>query len=412
MICDVIKNKKLLDAPGVYKFLDARRRILYIGKATSLRDRVKSYCVKGVDTARGPIIVEMLEKTHSVSLEQTDSVLDALILEAVLIKKYQPKYNTKEKSDKSFNYVVITDEDFPRILIIREKELLGRPTSKFREVNKIFGPFPHGGQLRQALKIIRKIFPFRDMCKIGQKNFCFNSQIGLCPGVCVGNISKTEYRKTIKNIKLFFDGKKRTLVKNLEKEMSVFAKKQEFEKANKIKKTIFAIKHIQDVSLIKNTTTLNFLHSTFKIEAYDVAHLSGDALVGAMSVVENGETEKRKYRKFKIKSIVGINDTKALSEILSRRLSHTQWQFPNLIVVDGGKAQINAAKRVLDSIGAQIQIVGVVKDERHKPKRIEGKSFIARKYEKEILLANNEAHRFAIGFHHQQLRRGRGVMFR
>ena len=130
MICDVIKNKKLLDAPGVYKFLDARRRILYIGKATSLRDRVKSYCVKGVDTARGPIIVEMLEKTHSVSLEQTDSVLDALILEAVLIKKYQPKYNTKEKSDKSFNYVVVTDENFPRILIIREKELLGRPTSK------------------------------------------------------------------------------------------------------------------------------------------------------------------------------------------------------------------------------------------------------------------------------------------
>ncbi|MBI5004930.1 MAG: GIY-YIG nuclease family protein [Candidatus Lloydbacteria bacterium] len=402
LIYKKIKQKQILpDTPGVYRFLDARKKILYIGKATSLRDRVRSYFSSDIMSTRGPIIAEMLEQARDVRVVQTDSVLEALILEAALIKKHQPKYNSKEKSDKSFNYVVITDEDFPRVLITRERELLRGPlggsTSKW-------GPFPQGSVLREALKIVRKIFPFRDICKTEQKKPCFNAQIGLCLGVCIGAISKKEYAKIIQNLKLFFEGKKRILIKKLEREMREAAKHRAFERAHEIKKTIFALKHIQDVSLIKNTSTLNFPYSAFKIEAYDVAHFGGVASVGVMTVVEGGETQKNEYRKFNIKSFEGVNDTRALTEILSRRLAHAEWLLPRLIVVDGGTAQVNAVKRVLVSAGVAIPVVGVVKDERHRPKKIIGDRVFAIRHEADILLANAEAHRFAISFHRKRRR--------
>jgi len=209
---DLIK-KKLPDAPGVYFFLgrpskrdlglgsrkpesgDRAGKILYIGRATSLRSRVRSYFDARLADTRGPAIVVMVEEARGVRYEQTDSVLEALILEANLIKKHQPKYNTKEKSDKSFNYIVITKEDFPRVLLMRERELLLK-TKNYKLITSI-GPFPHGSVLREALKIVRKIFPFRDKCtpygspygsqtSIGSKRGCFNRQIGLCPGVCTG----------------------------------------------------------------------------------------------------------------------------------------------------------------------------------------------------------------------------------
>ncbi|MBI2046068.1 MAG: GIY-YIG nuclease family protein [Parcubacteria group bacterium] len=404
----------LPDTPGVYQFLGARKDILYIGKATSLRDRIRSYFSSDLMSARGPIIAEMLEQARDVRVVETDSVLEALILEAALIKKHQPKYNSKEKSDKSFNYVVITDEDFPRVLLARERELLGRRVSKLTwkpdvQVKDVFGPFTYGNQLREALKIVRKIFPFRDVCRLRQEKPCFNTQIGLCPGVCTGAISKKEYAKIIQNLKLFFEGKKGMLIKKLEREMREAAKHRAFERAHEIKKTIFALKHIQDVSLIKNTPTLNFSYSTFKIEAYDVAHFSGSASVGVMTVVEGGEAQKNEYRKFNIKSFEGVNDTRALSEILSRRLAHAEWPLPRLIVVDGGTAQVNAAKHALVSAGVAIPVVGVVKDERHRPKKIIGDRVLAIRHEADILFANAEAHRFAISFHRKRRMQNKNI---
>lgn len=401
-LCDKIKKKNWLpDMPGVYQFLDAQKKILYIGKATSLRDRVKSYCSSDIMNTRGPIIAEMLLLARDVRVIKTDSVLEALILEAALIKKHQPKYNSKEKSDKSFNYVVITDEDFPRVLLMRGKELLRGSTPKFiTKLKYSFGPFPRGSVLREALKIVRKIFPFRDICKIEKEKPCFNAQIGLCPGVCVGKVSKKEYAQTIQNLKLFFEGKKSALVKKLETAMRAVAKRREFEKAQEIKKTIFALKHIQDIALIGKGESRH--GSLMRIEAYDVGHFGGVASVGAMTVVENGEPVRSEYKKFKIKSFEGINDTRALAEILSRRLAHAEWSMPKLIVVDGGIAQMNAAKRVLISAGAAIRIVGVVKDERHRPKKILGDRALAIRHEADILLANAEAHRFAIKFHRKK----------
>lgn len=395
-------TRKLPDAPGVYIFRGSKRTVLYIGKATSLRARVLSYFNRNIIEARGPIIASMVEMVKTVDFIKTDSVLEALILEAHLIKKHKPPYNTKEKDNKSFNYVIITKERFPRVLIMRGRRLEVEPPS---DIKYSFGPFPQGTALREALNIVRKIFPFRDTCRVAQGKLCFNAQIGLCPGVCARKIPEKEYAKTIQHIKLFFEGKKPALLRSLEKEMNRSAKNLEFEKAARFKKTIFALKHIQDVALLKTDLLpgAGFGKEDARIEAYDIAHISGAHTVGAMVVFENGEVKKNDYRKFKIKMSTN-DDNASLREMLSRRFEHTEWPMPKLIVVDGGKAQVNTAEKALKEWGLLIPVVGVVKDEHHRPREIIGDKDAHKTYERSILLANSEAHRFAIAYH-RKLRR-------
>lgn len=391
-----LKKKKLPDAPGVY-FFKLGREILYIGKATSLRDRVRSYFAPDLIATRGPLILDLIFKADRLDFTETPSVLEALILESNLIKKHQPPYNTKEKDDKSYNYVIITDEDFPRIFVVRGKEIkLGLPYP----VRSQFGPYPNGTQLREALGLVRKIFPFRDKCEIGQSRPCFNHQIGLCPGVCFGVMGKQEYLKVIKNIELFFSAKTATLIRKIEKEMKVAAKAQKFEEAKLARNTLFALNHIRDVSLIRDDEIRET--NNYRIEAYDAAHISGTNNVGVMVVSENGELKKSDYRKFKIRETKG-DDLGALREMLSRRLGHLDWGRPSLIVLDGGELQMKAARAVLSkSIFKDTPLVSVVKDNRHKAKGLLGPGELVQKYKKQILLINNEAHRFAIAFHRQK----------
>ena len=445
----------LPDESGVYLF-KKNKDILYIGKATSLKDRVRSYFSNDLIAARGQFIVDMIFQADSVEFIKTDSVLEALILESNLIKKYQPRFNTKEKDDRSYNYVVITKEDFPKIMIIRERELAGgkrlnlKNSKRFNleepEYKATFGPFTNGTQLKEALKIVRKIFPFLDKYSKPKTGYGFYREIGLAPDVSSVE-AKKDYAKNIKNISLFFSGKKISIVKNLEKEMKIFAKNQEFEKADKIKRTIFALNHIQDVALIKeDSSRQDLVENGFRVEAYDVAHISGTNTVGVMTVVENGIVNKAEYRKFKInphtfhgftkfdqpkfkhKSVkehisssanqsnqvqneamkgVGVNesiqnDVAGLGEILRRRFNHPEWKFPDIIVVDGSTAQKNIAEKILKEKGIQSIVVAVTKDERHRPKAIQGREDVIHKYESEILLANSEAHRFAIKYHREK----------
>jgi excinuclease ABC subunit C len=413
--------------------LDARKKILYIGKATSLRSRVRSYFAADLHRSRGPLIVGMVKKAKSVEWRATDSVLEALILEANLIKRHKPKHNTDLKDDKSWNYVVVTKEDFPRVLLVRGKELAAQKSFLRRDERdpnsseknfvppaQVFGPFPHGAQLKEALKIIRKIFPFRDTCtpcaeqgpslKQGAKGrslfrckACFNATIGLCPGVCSGAINKTEYRKIVRRIVMLFQGKKSELIKSLERDMKRLAKAERFEEAAILRGQVFALKHIQDVSLIKEefrspSTSLGAIRA-MRIEAYDAAHLGGSAMVGVMTVVENGSALKNEYRKFKIKIAKAGDDVGALREMLSRRLAHDEWPLPRLIVVDGSTAQLNAAEKTLASFGVRIPVVGVTKDEKHRARAIQGDRGVITSHEHDILLANAEAHRFAISYH-------------
>jgi excinuclease ABC subunit C len=410
MTLDDFKKRasKIPDAPGVYFFIGSPKRggsqkapVLYIGKATSLRSRVRSYFASDLNQTRGPLLVEMLAQAKGLEWQETDSVLEALILEANLIHTRQPKYNTLLKDDKSFNYVVITKEDFPRVLLIRGRELDATAGKQY-----VFGPFPHGAQLKEALKIVRKIFPYRDTCTPLQGKACFNRHLGLCPGVCSGEISKTDYRKIVRRIVLLFSGKKKELLKSLERDMRVAARAEEFEEAAQLRKQVFALMHIQDVSLIKDeyrATSPAASHS-WRIEAYDVAHLRGSAAIGVMTVVINGVAEKSEYRSFHIRSAKAGDDPGALREVLLRRFGHDEWQYPRLLVVDGATAQINTAKKVLEKLHIAIPVVGVVKDEKHRPRELRGAKEIIKNKEGDILLANSEAHRFAISRHRWKLR--------
>lgn len=402
-----LKDLKIIylpDAPGVYFFVGERSKILYIGKATSLRQRVRSYFSSNLAQTRSVFIEQMVERAKRVRFQETDSVLEALILESNLIKKYKPKYNTDEKDDKSFNYLVITKEEFPRVEVVRKTDIKNRFEKK--EIKYLFGPFPSGGLFQEAMKIIRKIFPFRDSkCVLpGEKGNkegkpCFNHQIHLCPGTCVGEISSKDYSKTIRHLKLFFEGRKSQLLKMLEKDMKGYAKNREFEKAEETKRKIFALNHIQDVALIKKDLIIDSEKRAFRIEAYDVAHLAGDYRVGVMTVVEDGRVKKSDYRKFNIQESDDQGDGTALREIIFRRLGHRNWPLPDLIVVDGGVIQINAAKKALLKKKISIPVVGVVKNKKHQPQRIAELKKSYQKHKENILLANAESHRFAISFH-------------
>ena len=410
-----IHKKNIPDTPGVYIFRGARRKVLYVGKATSLRSRVCSYFASDVAGARGARIKGMVEQAKSITYEMTDSVLEALIREAHLIKKHQPPFNVRDKDNKSFNYLIITKEDspaggFPRVLVVRGRELFSTPTAvgsrsaKKMKAGHIFGPFPQGGQLKEALKIVRKIFPYRDTCIPHVGRGCFNRQIGLCPGVCTGEISEKEYRKNIRNIALLFSGKKKELLKTLEREMKRAAREERFEDAARARRQIAALTHIRDVALIKEDAHTSDARSDIRIEAYDIAHTGGTETVGVMVVVKNGEVERSGIRRFRVRGATN-NDTASLTEVLSRRLMHSEWPLPRLFVIDGGKAQVRATERALKSAGIKIPVVGVVKDEKHRPREIIGERDIIRIHEKDILLANNEAHTRAVGYHRTRVRK-------
>ncbi len=375
------------------------RVVLYIGKATSLRDRTKSYFAKDLIATRGAHIVDMVFKADSIEWQETDSVLEALILEANLIKKYQPYYNTKEKDDKSWNFVCITDEPLPKLLIERGKNIdFTHKIAQGFECKHFYGPFIHGAQLKEALKIVRKIFPFIDVSSAKRDNYEFYRQLGLTPDVSKAD-AQVAYKKSIRNLELFFEGKKSALLKELEKEMKAFAKKEQFEDASRVRNQIFALGHINDVALIKDDPSQRKMKAGLRIEAYDVAHLSGKDMVGVMTVIEDGEIAKKEYRTFNIKGFTAANDTGALEELLSRRLRHTEWGMPDIVVADGGEAQYRVAKQVLDRYQLAIPLVAVVKDTHHKPKGMLGDVELGKKYKKEILLANSEAHRFSITLH-------------
>ena len=404
MTKDQFAKKKLPDAPGVYFFLGARKEILYIGKATSLKNRVKSYFDTDIKEKRSELIENMVNLAKTVEFTETDSVLEALILETNLIRTHKPKYNTISKDDKSFNHLVITNETWPRVLVVRGKDLALQFTKG--EIKYEFGPFPSGTLFREALKIIRKLFQFYDTThplgteksKLLRGKIDFNRQIGLYPS----EANKAEYDRTIRHIKLFFEGKKQQIIKELEKEMMTLAKKERFEEAGIIKKRIFALTHIQDVALIKNDVRVYRDDKRVRIEAYDIAHMDGKHMVGVMTVVEGGEVMKSEYRKFKIQSLNDANDPAALKEVLERRLEHTEWPMPQLIVVDGAVAQKNALEAVLRARDVVIPVVAVVKDDRHRPTRLIGVASLLKTHQQSILLANAESHRFAINYHRQK----------
>jgi excinuclease ABC subunit C len=397
----------LPDCPGVYLFTAGKgkaKRILYVGKATSLRDRVRSYFDDDLIATRGPRIVDMVTHADGLMHETTPTVLEALVREAALIREHEPPANAMGKDDKSFLYAVITNEPIPRVLAVRGTEInfAAKRTLAGVALKNVYGPFPSGYQLRQGLKLIRKIFPFFDTPRpVGEGNkhlqakVEFNRQIGQYPR----NMERSDYMRSIRNVCLFLSGRVKALRRQLTRDMKDAAREERFEEASAIKRQLFALDHIQDVSLIKEDRGTDEIGP--RIEAYDTAHLSGTNAIGVMVVVENGAADRREYRTFKIKGIGGksLNDDIAsLREILSRRLGHSEWPLPKAFVVDGGKTHKKAAEDLLKELGIGIPVVAVVKDEKHRPREVLG-GLRAGIKDSDAVLANSEAHRFSLAAH-------------
>lgn len=383
---------KLPSSPGVYLMMSSSGEVLYVGKAVNLKRRVLSYFEKPQERR----IQAMIAQVERVRTRDTSTAIEALILESQLIKQYQPRYNIKEKDDKSFLFVVITRESFPRVLLVRGKDL-----SLHQKPLAQFGPFTSASALRAAMDILRKIFPWSDHSdQSQQKNPCFNYQIGLCPGVCVGLIEKMEYRIIIRQLMLFFRGKKQRIIRDMKVLMRLASREERYEDAAIFRKRLFALTHIEDVALINRDEIIS---STVphRVEGYDISNISGTSAVGSMVVFTDGFPDKSQYRKFCIKTVRGANDIAMLREVITRRFGN-DWPRPDIILVDGGLPQVNAVRSVLHYSHLTIPVVGIAKGPERKRN-----DFIIPSAIRAIVLENrtmfirvrDESHRFAINYH-------------
>lgn len=357
--------KSFPSKPGIYYFKNKAGKIIYIGKALSLKHRVASYFQKTDHNRKTKIMVGQIFSADYILAE---SEFDALLLEAKLIKEHRPKYNILLKDDKRYLYIAISKEQCPRIFPVRKVEL---------EQNLLdwFGPFPSGTEVRQVLKIIRKIFPYRTKCKVMCGKPCLDYQINLCPGTCFKPVA--DYKKTIHQIRQILAGKTNKLINNLQKKMTEASKNMQYEQAQKIKGQLSSLvyvtqgwRHIpmdrQENNFIGNKLRKILVRyqtidpiTINKIEGYDISNLGRDIIVGAMVSFTHGQPDKANYRKFKITlttndknrkiNMLKQNDSLSIKHILLRRLRHSEWIYPQLILLDGGKGQVSAAFEAMQS---------------------------------------------------------------
>ncbi|MDD3710984.1 MAG: GIY-YIG nuclease family protein [Patescibacteria group bacterium] len=371
-----LQLKNIPNSPGIYFWLDSRGVVLYVGRATSLKSRLSQYFLSNTDLR----IKEMVARAKKIKTIETPTLLEAIILEAKYIKKYWPKYNIKDRDDRSFIYIIIPKKDFSSPLTIRGKDL----AKYFPDENEIFGPYQSLTLIKNALRIIRRIFPY-STCKVNSGKACFDYQVGLCPGSCLGLIDKKEYKKNIKNISLLLSGKKEFLLKKLSRENPDQAR---------------ALKHLQDVSLLEREGMISKIGFN-RIEAYDISHFSGREAYGSMVVFSSfGEPEKKEYRLFKIKNEFLSDDLRSLEEVLQRRLEHREWPLADLFLIDGGRPQLGFLQKTFKKYKIE-NVVGLSKLAGDELVFLRGSKFDNNFKNKVLsiknilLQARDEAHRFA-----------------
>lgn len=368
--------------PGVYWFLKAKT-VIYVGKAKNLRRRLKSY----PRLARlDPKTKLLLATADSLKWKILGSEIEAVLTESRLIRLYQPRFNLVLKDDKSPLYLTITKDAYPRILISRG--------------SGSFGPFTSSLILRQILKRLRRIFPYCDQPQSGRA--CFYYHLNLCPGACFGQVLATDYKKNINHIRLFFQNKQRRLIFLLKKEMLSLAKLRRYRQASEVKLQLEALKNFWQAQLIpldlprlspdqvEKELKQFFGFPVKRIETYDISNLSGTNPSGAMVVATNGRIDKKEYRLFNIKSLSTPDDPAMLAEMVLRRMKHDDWPQPDLIIVDGGKSQIRAIKKILPS---RIRVIGLAKN----PDRLVGTDKalnIESSAGRLLVQLRDEAHRF------------------
>ncbi|MCR4336937.1 MAG: excinuclease ABC subunit UvrC [Candidatus Omnitrophica bacterium] len=386
---------------GVYLMKNAAGEILYVGKAVSLRKRVQSYFRKTSILSKTDLLVAGI---HDIEHVSTQSEAEALILEASLIKQHLPKFNVELRDDKSYPLIEITGEKFPRIAIVRPREK--NPTSTY------YGPYVGVYLVREALTLIRKIFPFRT-CDPFPKKECLDFHMGLCGAPCIGKISPEMYANNIQNVRLILEGKKDELFRHLQKQMEEFVKAKRFEEAAQARDQIRAMSALYsgtaDINYYKEAEQLQRVlglpRRIDRIEAFDISNIMGNQSVGSMVSFFNGKPDKSNYRRFRIKWVEGIDDFKMIAEIVHRRyrrLKNEGSLYPDLIVIDGGKGQLSAAVQQLKFLGVEIPIISLAKQEeevflpnRRSSIRL-GRDSLALKLLQRV---RDEAHRFAVSYH-------------
>lgn len=439
----------LPDNPGIYLFYNKEKELIYVGKATSLKSRVGSYFrLKKITRP----IEAMMHEVVNIKHKSTDSVLEAVILEANYIKTYLPKYNVLGKDNRSWNYIVITKDEYPEIKTIRQHEYELKKKSEragvkyqdenfdLKQFSHVFGPYP-GLNTKAAIKILRQIFHF-SFCKPDpanwagrQKRPCLYYQMGQCVGVCVRAISAKEYKeKVIRPLVMFLKGQKKQLIKSWEKKMKVASKEENYEEAGRLRDQLTSLYRIEDITLINksmvqisvdkiasSSLTPRNDRST-RIEGYDISNLGTTGKVGSMVVFDSAGPMKDQYRKFKIKTVEGQSDVDCLEEVIRRRFNHPEWDIPSMLLIDGGRPQVNRVEKVLQDLHILIPIVGIAKGPDRKKNeftfplsifaddekiardiREARRAFVTwvNEHQEILVRVRDEAHRFAITYQRQ-----------
>lgn len=363
------KLKDLPKEPGVYFHKDKSGEIIYVGKAAVLRNRVRQYFQASRN--RDPKTEALVEEIHDTDWMVVESELEALFLEAEMIRRYMPRYNILLRDDKAMSYIRIDyDSDYPTVMTTR------RPLD---DGARYFGPYFSTYGVRQALKLLRRIFPFATARVPGQKRASLHYHIGLDPGLEEGKTSLEDYRKNLRKLIAVIEGRRNAIIREVEKDMKRAAKAQNFEVAAKYrnqltalqnlgKQVIFSDKEFLDIAkdhaLSGLVDLLGLASFPRRIEGYDISHMQGTNVVASMVVFTNGVSDKGAYRKFKMTQ--RNDDPRNIYETLLRRFSEKnlkQWGKPDLVLVDGGPLQVSAAVRALTERGQGIPIIGMAKEE-------------------------------------------------
>ncbi len=417
------KVKQFPTGPGIYLMKDAPGRVIYVGKAKNLRSRASSYFHKTASGDRR--ICDWIGEVADIEFLAADSEVDALLMEARLVKDIQPKYNRDLKDDKSFPYLQITTgEDFPRVNFTRQP--LDRGV-------KLYGPFPRAKSLRGAIQVLQRVFKFRTCSLDIEENDprwkwfrpCLLASINQCTAPCNLRIDRESYRADIRRLQLFLDGKKDVLLREMEEEMRESSKALQFEKAARLRDEIKALgslnlrgnlaDHAQpEVFYVDPRKGLKGLKQILKldsiprtIDGVDIAHLGGNEMVGSLVSFVDGLPFKPGYRRYQIKSVAGIDDFAAIREVVTRRIKGLQERdepFPDIWLIDGGKGQLSSALAAFESLKVvPPTVIALAKREeeiyvqgRSEPIVLTRRSFALRL----LQYVRDEAHRFAQHYHH------------
>ncbi|MCL5674718.1 MAG: excinuclease ABC subunit UvrC [Candidatus Omnitrophica bacterium] len=403
------KLKKVPDSPGVYIFKNRNKNIIYVGKTISLKSRLSSYftTAKDVKTSR------LQEDIFDFDVVPVSSEGEALVLEAFLIKKELPPFNISYKDDKSYPYVKITKEKFPTIRVVREEK---------KKNAEYFGPFTDVRGLKKILWFVRRFYHFRSCLRDVEHKIsvpCTFYYIKKCVAPCTGKVKSGKYREIIEGVRKFFSGEYRKYTKRLKKEMDSSIKKWDFEEAKVISERITLLERMEtripwrkEEELIEyhKANVLPNLADILKldkipvtIEGYDISNLGGNLATGSKIVFTGGIPVKGKYRRFKIKTVEGIDDYLMLKEVLKRRFDNIgKKDMPDLLLIDGGKGHLMSAVDILKEIKIRVPVISIAKKEEIIWTENDRAPIILSKDSPELHLIQNirdEAHRFALAYH-------------